>query len=168
MFSIDIQNEYKLTDCINLYILVILTVIYTISYTKPVPILILLLYIPDSILVWPFISAFINKLRSFRIQTHVLTNLTLLTLIMYSRHSLTTSSITLLPLDNALSLNLPLIECCNTTFSNVSDYLYSVGSRLSSNTIDTKMFNLTNGNYLSLQNYNINDYDVTVSSCVID
>jgi hypothetical protein len=168
VFSIDIQNEYKLTDYVNFYILTILAVNYAISCMKFIPTLILTLYFPDSFLIWLLISAFISKLDNFKLRTHVLVSLTLLTLIMFSRYSLTTSSTSFLPSNDILSLNLPLVEGCSTVFNEANSYLYSIGTWLNSNSIDTKMFSLVNSNYLSLQSYNVNNYDVTIMSYVVD
>jgi cytochrome c biogenesis factor len=170
ILAIDLQNELKLVDHFNLYLLLVLIVNYLpIGSQGLLPVLTIPLLTTPLLLI--LLPAILIATRLFNARgAHMALILLLLFTTYYSKFSILdmVSSVNYTANNAALSLNMPLLETINN-FSTINRCEYAtIESSLTLNTGETKAFTLANLNFYTLQAYYTSLSDVVISSLTYD
>jgi hypothetical protein len=170
MLAIDLQNELKLVEHFNLYLLLVLIVNYLpIGSRGLLPALMTPLSITPALLI--LLPTILTATQLFNARSaHIAFILLLLFTTYYSKFSIldTASGANYIANNVALSLSMPLVEATNN-FNTINRCAYAtIESSLTLNTSETKAFTLVNFNFHTLQAYYTSLSDVVISSLTYD
>jgi cytochrome c biogenesis factor len=169
ILTLDIQHYLNIIPTLNTTLLLMLYVSYSISRSHWLLLVMLSVYFGSSLAsFFVTIYCYAYSLAKFK-NLHVAMLLALLVLALYSSYTYTTNSpYPVSVVIDAISPNLPLLHLSAYNASGFNLATTSQASSLTSNSIESKLFNLANIAYTTLQDYSISSEDILVNSAVLE